>query len=76
MKFRLNVTRTFTQSKTIVLDVAKTDVEESFPTERGEDWKDHVQEWLEENWEMTQMIEDNSQDWETDVADQDWYVDV
>jgi len=74
-KFKINITRTITETKSVYVDVKRQDVIEDLGLGAGDSWRGNVFEWLDTNWDMEQYCNEelgkgNSQD----IDDPEWDV--
>ena len=72
-KFNIEITRTSIMTKTISVDIKRSDVVEHFDLENANEWRDYVKDWMEDNWDVEAMIEDD-QEFELESFDEEWEV--
>ena len=72
-KFNIEITRTSIMTKTISVEIKRSDVVEHFDLENANEWRDYVKDWMEDNWDVEAMIEDD-QEFELESFDEEWEV--
>lgn len=74
-KFNIEITRTSIMTKTISVEIKRADVVEHFDLENANEWRDHVKDWMEDNWDVEGMIaESNDEEFELESFDEEWEV--